>query len=264
MNRICIDKEKIELKKVTKKIKVETSSSDGIFAITKIKIDILKDTDLELDFNLDSNKLDIIINLLPNVKCNIYEIKKGLKSKVQYTYNLDENSSLCINKFNYLTDIREMIMIYLKGENSSINYNFKSMSLGNETYDLVINHEAKKTNSNIKNNVINKDGKVSLQVSSYVPKGITSCIVNQNNRIINFSNNKCEIRPNLYIDEFDTTANHSALIGGFDSEEMFYLMTRGIKESEANKLLITGILLSDIDNTKMIKQILKLIKSYWR
>ena len=54
--------------------------------------------------------------------------------------------------------------------------------------------------------------------------------------------NKCIIKPNLFIDEEDVVANHSALIGTFSSDEIFYLMSRGIsKEESFNLLLLTEI-----------------------
>jgi Fe-S cluster assembly protein SufD len=97
-----------------------------------------------------------------------------------------------------------------------------------------------------------------------VPKEITGCIVNQNNRIINLTNNKCEIKPNLYIDSYDVEASKSALIGKFSDEEMFYIQSRGIDYNNALKLLITGFLTSDIKNKKIISNINKNIIKYWR
>ena len=81
--------------------------------------------------------------------------------------------------------------------------------------------------------------------------------------IINLTDNKCEIRPNLYIDEYDCNANHSALIGGFSKQELFYLQSRGLSINDANRLLINGFLLSDFDNVKMIKEIKNNINEYW-
>ena len=44
-------------------------------------------------------------------------------------------------------------------------------------------------------------------------------------------------QPNLFIDEYDVTASHSAAIGSLNQEDMFYLMSRGISESEASKMM---------------------------
>lgn len=265
MNKILIDKEIVELKKITKNLDVKINYRHDLFGITKIDINVLNSCDLQIDYLLDNTKFDIKINVHPNVCFNMYEIKKGNKGKIQYTFNIEENSQVNISKYNNVTQHREMIISNLNGSKAIINYIFKSICKTKELYDLVINHKAFKTVSNIKNNAVNIDGgKVIFQVSSYVSNGIKNCTVNQNNRIINLTNNKCEIRPNLYIDEFDTVANHSALIGGFDPKEIFYLKSRGIKEVDANKLLITGFLLSDLNSNNLIREIKRNIKEYWR
>ena len=158
-----------------------------------------------------------------------------------------------------------MVIVKLKEENAKIDYNFKTISNKKETYDYHIFHDAKNTYSNIKNNgVCIEDGSIIYQVSSFVPKDITSCIVNQNNRIINLTDNKCEIMPNLYIDSNDVEASHSALIGKFTDEEMFYIQSRGIDYNNALKLLITGFLTSDIKNNKILREVNKNIEKYWR
>ena len=58
--------------------------------------------------------------------------------------------------------------------------------------------------------------------------------------------NNSEIRPNLYIDEFDVEARHSSIIGKFDKNEIFYLMMNGISYDKANELLVKGFLKSHI------------------
>ena len=265
MNRILVDTEGVELKKITKQMDVAINQCKGPFGVTKIFVKVLKDTSLEIDYHFDDMRLDITIDVNPNVTFNIYEQKKGEKGKIQYTFNLLQNSVVNSYKFNYMDIAKEMIIFNLNGEKSAINYYFKALSVNKETYDLVINHNAKETVSNIKINIVNiMDGKVITRVSSYVPKGIKNCNVSQNSRIINLVDNKCEIRPNLYIDEFDTVANHAALIGGFNSDELFYLKTRGVSEHDANKLLVTGFLISDLNHKKIISQIKKVIKEYWR
>ena len=109
-----------------------------------------------------------------------------------------------------------------------------------------------------------KDGKIKFNVSSFVPNGNKECQVDQVNRIINLTKNKCEIDPNLYIDEYDVNASHSALIGKFSDEEMFYLESRGINKTDALKLLIKGFILSNIEIEELKNQINEKIEKYWR
>lgn len=266
MNKIKVVDDILELANVSKNIHIEYYRKECIFGINEVKIVVTKDSNLDIEIKLkEETKLNFNINVLENVKLDLNIITKGNNGKVQYKYNLDANSMVNVFKFQNVKSIKEMIIVKLCEENAKLNYNFKTISNKKETYDYHIFHDAKNTASNIKNNgVCVKEGVIIYQVSSFVPKDITGCIVNQSNRIINLTNNKSEIMPNLYIDSHDVEASHSALIGKFSNEEMFYLQSRGIDYNTALKLLISGFLTSDINNKKTLKEINKNIEKYWR
>lgn len=266
MNKIKVVDDILEVANVSKNIHIEYFEKECIFGINEVKIVVTKDSDLEIEIKLkEETKLNFNINIKENVNLNLNIITKGKKGKVQYKYNLEKDANVNVFKFQNINSIKEMIIAKLSGDNARIDYNFKTISHNKETYDYHIFHEAKNTVSNIKNNgVCTKDGLIIYQVSSFVPKDITGCVVNQSNRIVNLTNNKSEIMPNLYIDCNDVEASHSALIGKFNDEEMFYIQSRGIDYNNALKLLITGFLTSDINNKKLLKEINKNIEKYWR
>ena len=266
MNKIKIIDDSIEKLNINNNIKIEYYEKEALFGISEIKIVIEKSSNLEIEINLkNETKLSFNIIVLKDVKLNLSIFSKGNSGKIKYNYELLENSNINIFKFQNIKSIKEMISIRLKGEKSLINYNFKTISNDKETYDYNIMHEAKNTISNIKNNgVCINDGTITYQVSAFVPKKITGCTVNQNNRIINLTNNKCEILPNLYIDNSDVSASHSALIGKFSDDEIFYMQSRGLDYNTTMKLLILGFLTSDINDKKMIKDINKEAEKYWR
>lgn len=266
MNKIKVVNDNLDKVNINKNIQIEYYEKECLFAINEIKLNIIEDSDLKIEINLkEDSKLNFNITVLDNVKLNLTILTKGKKGKIQYKYNLNENSVCNVFKFQNVYSSKEMIIANLNGINSDFEYNFKTMSTNKETYDYHIFHKAINTISNVKNNsVCINNGEIIYQVSSFVPKNITGCIVNQNNRIINLTNNKCEIKPNLYIDSLDVEASHSALIGKFSDEEMFYIQSRGIDYENALKLLITGFLVSDINDKKILKEINKNIDKYWR
>ena len=266
MNKIKVVNDNLICANVAKNIRVEYYKKEDLFAINDIKITILKSTSLDIDINLkEEGKINFIINILDNVNLKLNIISRGNTGKVQYKYDIGKNSNINVFKFQDVDSIKEMICINLNNNNSSINYNFKTVANLKETYDYYIYHNADNTISNIKNNgVCVYNGEIIYQVSSFVPKDITGCIVDQNNRIINLTNNKCEIRPNLYIDNLDTEASHSALIGKFSEEEMFYIQSRGINKIDTTKLLIGGFLRSNITSRQLLSYINKNINKYWR
>ncbi len=266
MNKIKIVNDNLETININKDISVEYYEQNCLFGINEIKLSITKDSDLDIEINLKKEtRLNFNINIKDNVTLNLNILTKGKVGKIKYTYNLNENSYLSVFKFQNIDTIKEMVTVNLNGLNSKVDYNFKTISNNKETYDYNIFHNNKNTISNIKNNGVCIDnGEIIYQVSSFVPKDIINCIVNQNNRIINLTDNKCEIKPNLYIDTNDVEANHSALIGKFSDEEIFYMQSRGIDYYTTLKLLITGFLTSDMKNKKILKEINKNIDLYWR
>ena len=166
-------------------------------------------------------------------------------------------------QINDLEEITEMNTFNLNGENAILNYNLKTISISMEKYDILVYHNKSNTKSNIITEGVNiKNGNLKFNVSGFIPKGIKNCIVNQNNRIINLTNNNCQICPNLFIDEEDVVANHSAHIGKCNDNEIFYLMSRGITYKKAQNLLIRGFLLKNTDIMK--KNMEKIINRYWR
>ena len=243
MNKIKIVNDEIKIINLNNSIEYEIKDN----LIKTLKIEILKDTNLFIDYEFSIlAKLEIIIELKDNVNLKLYEIKNGNQAKIRTKYILNKESNLNEKK-------------------SKINYIFKTISTSKEKYDITVYHNQSNTESYIKNNgVALKDGKIKFNVSSFVPNGNKECQVDQVNRIINLTKNKCEIDPNLYIDEYDVNASHSALIGKFSDEEMFYLESRGINKTDALKLLIKGFILSNIEIEELKNQINEKIEKYWR
>lgn len=265
MNRIRVVEENVEELRLSKKVTFEISPAQSEFDISIIHITILKSCNLELDLSSSNKKLKVNIDIKKRANAQIYLYQRLENSKVQYNYQIYGNAHAKVFKFEVLPVGKEMMSVRLLEENASIEYILKDICSGKETLDYYIYHDAKNTNSNIKNNIVSvHDGKVAVQVSTFIPKGKKGCIANQNNRIISLNEKKNEIRPNLYIDEYDVVANHSALIGKFSGEELFYLQSRGITKEEATGLLLKGFLLSEISNKRMQKEINKSIKSEWR
>lgn len=264
MNKILLASDKIDDTNLDQNIVYQMIPKNSLFDVNTLKIDILNDTELTITYNiLEESKLNVEINIEPNVKANIIELKEGAKSKIKYQYNLNKNSLLNVYKLYDVDGVKEFVRIDLNDENATINYIVKTVSKNIEKYDLTIYHNHSNTNSTIINNGVNiNDGSLVFNVSSFVQKGHINCNVIQNSRIINLTDNICQICPNLFIDEYDVNASHSALIGTFKDDEKFYLMSRGITAKESNYLLIKGFLLNNMDFLK--QNIDQICEKYWR
>ena len=262
MNKIIIDGENFDVN-VDDCIEVNVTRKNKFLNVKNVNIKIKDDTELVLESISSFFKLDICINVLKGVKAKIYELKSGGECKYQYRYYLDKDSDISIWKVNDALSVQENILVNLNGENAKIDFNLKTVCKNKEKYNIMVYHNAKKTISNIINNGVNiLDGSLEFNVSTFIPEGIIKCDASQSGRIINETNNECTIKPNLFIDENDVVANHSALIGTFSEDEIFYLMSRGIGKKEAQSLLTQGFLLKKMDYYK--KEILNIINKYWR
>lgn len=247
MNRIIIENDEI----IKSDIIYNYKRKENTFEISELILDINNNDDIYLNINNNDSKLIINFNIKDNIKLNLVIINKCCNSKIQYKYNLGKNAICNIEKLNIVSSIREMIIANLDSS-SNFNYIHKSIAISKENYDYMIYHNGINSNSNIINNSVNEQGSIYYQISSFIPKNINGCTANQFNRIINNTDNNCEIRPNLYIDCDDVTANHSALIDKFSNSELFYLESKGIDKDTSIKMLTKGFLLSNIKNKEII------------
>lgn len=264
MNKIYLENDQVIEEKLDNKIKYDIFTNDT-FGIASLTIEVTEDTNLELEYNFkEKTKMETIIIVNKDVNLHLFEKINGTNGKLRTRYQIKGNAT--VSKFNNIKKIKEYTIINLDEENSRFEYNLKTIAEKEEAYDIITYHNASNTTSVINPNGVNiSDGKLKFNVSSFVPKGKIKCDASQNNKIINLTNNECIINPNLYIDEYDVVANHSAWIGSFKEAEIFYLQSRGINKSDATKLLIKGFLTSKLEITEEeLENIKNIIDEYWR
>ena len=240
MNRIKIVEDNVEEVKLSKKVMFTMKPAQNEFDISLIEINILKSCELELELSSVEKKIKVNVEVQKGAEVKLFLYQKLENSKVQYNYQIGSGANVCVSKFQLVAVGKEMISAHLLGEGATFDYILKDICSGKETLDYYVYHDAKSTNSNIKNNIVSvRNGKMTVQVSTFIPKGMKGSIANQNNRII-------------------------SLNGKFSGEEIFYLQSRGISKEEATRLLLKGFLFSDITNKKMKKEIDKATKQEWR
>lgn len=203
-------------------------------------------------------KKNITIEILKD--CKVFEYIKD--SNIETNYKI--NSSLYINRFVVNSSIKTIID--LNKEEIELNYYYSNINILDNKYEITINHNKKRTISNVINHGINlSNNKLSYIVNGKVSKDSSGVICNQDSKIILTDDNNCLIKPNLIIDNDDVIANHSSYIGYFKKDEIFYLMTRGINELDSEKLLVKSFLIGNMDiSYEERKIILENINSHWR
>ncbi|PZO96392.1 MAG: Fe-S cluster assembly protein SufD [Streptococcus pyogenes] len=77
----------------------------------------------------------------------------------------------------------------------------------------------------------------------HIIKGAKGADAQQESRVLMLSDKaRSDANPILLIDENEVTAGHAASIGQVDPEDMYYLMSRGLDQETAEKLVIRGFL----------------------
>jgi hypothetical protein len=220
-------------------------------------------TTVELELICEySNKENIILVIDKNSNLKVFEFKTGSKLEGSMTYILLDDASLEVNKFSNIKKLTEKIIINLNGINSKVDYYFSTICTHVNTYNININHNNKKTKSNAINRGVSLDGsKLTINLSGTIHNNMVDSILNQDSKIIVLGDNNSIIEPKLFIYEDKVEAKHSAVIGRFRDEELFYLKSRGLTEEMAFQLLIKGFISGVLNITSKQKyEVLKNIK----
>lgn len=121
------------------------------------------------------------------------------------------------------------------------NFTTEIVHWGMDTEGFILKHGVVKDSSTA---IFNGIGKIE--------KDATRANAVQESRILMLSERaRGDANPILLIDEDDVTAGHAASVGRVDPLQMFYLMSRGIRKEEAERLIIHGFLAPVVDKLKL-------------
>lgn len=134
----------------------------------------------------------------------------------------------------------------LKGEGSTAHIKSVAMGAGVMKANMTstVNHLAPHTNSDIQARAVMKDESSSILNSiTKIEKGASKSDGQQSGKVLMLNPKaRGDANPILLIDENDVVAGHAASVGQIDPLQIFYLMSRGISQAEAEKLIVFGFL----------------------
>ena len=201
------------------------NSEDDVkhIAMSNIKVDAKANSDSQLVVlnMLNSNSLNFMsieANIEENAKLNVVIIDLGgQKSISNYYSNLVGKNS-----------INQLDTIYLGDNDRLIDMNYISHLRG------------EKSDTNIEVQGALKDRAVkNFKGTIDFKQGCTKSKGNENEFCMLLSENaKSKALPMLLCTEEDVEGNHSTASGKVDKSELFYLMSRGISQKEAMKLIV--------------------------
>jgi Fe-S cluster assembly protein SufB len=136
--------------------------------------------------------------------------------------------------------------IYLRGENASADIISVAVAGKGQHQDTGAKaiHLAPNTKSRIVSKSVSKDGgRATYRGQLKVSPGATNVMASVRCDALMLDDiSRSDTYPYIDIQEDDTTMTHEATVGKISAEQVFYLMSRGLTENEAQNLIVQGFL----------------------
>ncbi|MGY3765456.1 Fe-S cluster assembly protein SufD [Vagococcus vulneris] len=95
----------------------------------------------------------------------------------------------------------------------------------------------------LQHGVVRERGALTFNGIGHIIKGAKGADAQQESRVLMLSDKaRGDANPILLIDEFEVTAGHAASAGRLDPDDLYYLMSRGLPQKEAERLVTRGFL----------------------
>ncbi len=236
----------------------EKSNSTIILKYKSIdNTDAYQNSKIKVIANKEAKAHIIILNMLNNKSNNFIAIENVLEENADVKYTIiDFGGKNSVT--NYYAN--------LNGDNS--NNSLNTIYLGNEEQVIDLNYimecYGKKANAKMDvKGAIDGICKKHFKGTIDFKKGCKKAIGDEKEYCTILSDTAKSISlPVLLCTEEDVEGSHSSACGKIDQEELFYLMTRGLTKTEAQKLIIRAgfnEIIEDIENEKIKKEILEQI-----
>jgi Fe-S cluster assembly scaffold protein SufB len=136
--------------------------------------------------------------------------------------------------------------IYLRGENATADIISVAVAGKGQHQDTGAKaiHLAKNTKSRIVSKSVSKDGgRATYRGNLRVAPGATGVVASVRcDALMLDDQSRSDTYPYIDIQEDDTTMTHEAVVGKISQDQVFYLMSRGLTENEAQNLIVQGFL----------------------
>ena len=229
--------------------KILVNSEDNRIILDNDKYIFQEDGTFSLE--IENLEKDIFLVVSENVKV-VFNLL-GKNTKLNIHLEVLENATF---DFNHLALEGSMnLKASLEKVGATFHLNYSVLNSSNNCNQIEIRHKAAKTEALLKNHGFSKNhANLIFDVSAYIDRGANKCISKQDNQIIENENSLSQISPNLYIDNYDVEASHSAYVGEFKESELFYLMSRGLDLEMSKFLLLKSFLIGSFNLEEKIQE----------
>ncbi len=178
---------------------------------------------------------------------------------VNRLYNL--NASCVLNQANVLfsnalthqANHIQLLGRYAQARTKTIGISTKTQEMIIKT---VIEHLAEQTEGYIEHyGIANDESTLMFEGVGKIHKHMRRSVAKQSTKgVVIGAKARLDANPLLLIDEYDVEAGHGAAIGRIDELQLYYLMSRGLSQRDAERLIINGFLApfsAMLDNEKL-------------
>jgi len=163
---------------------------------------------------------------------------------------------------------KSFIEITLKGRGSSTNVSGIVAGSGKQHFDIspVIYHQTEETKGNVLiKSVLSGSARSVFQGLVKIDKeGKKADSYLANHNLILSEGARADTIPKLEIDVDEVSASHGATVGEIDSDQLFYLMSRGLSLAEAQEMIVNGFvepIILNIDSEELRKKVRNIISN---
>lgn len=175
----------------------------------------------------------VVVNMLNNKSNNLLSIENTLEENARVDYTIvDFGGKTSIT--NYYSNIKE------NGAKANINTIY--LGAGNQVFD--INYIAELFGENTETNIevqgaLKDEAKKNFKGTIDFKKGSKKAKGDENEFCMLLSDKaKSKALPMLLCTEEDVEGNHSSAAGKIEDDKLFYIMSRGLSEKDAMKLIV--------------------------
>ena len=186
------------------------------------------------------NKDIINLKVIEDSICNIDKSYKINELNIE----LNDGVKFIINQYSEVDKLDYKVNV-IQNNNTEFIYNHSFINEDEYNLNIFINMNKNNSKNIINVHGITDNGRSSINVDGSVFDKTNGNELDERIKMINIEDGESFVYPNMFINTKNVIANHSASISNISEDYIFYLNTKGIKRSDAIKLILDGFLNND-------------------
>jgi Fe-S cluster assembly protein SufD len=209
-------------------------------------------------------ELKINIILEKGARCEAVSLKinqDSAKTRVNTNIVLAEWAYIKLSELTVLNaDADLQNNFYLNEANAKAEIKTVALNTANtkQKYNINIYHNSSNTVSELNSfGIANHDSEIQINTDGIIDRKAAKVELRQKTKgLVLDSRSKINASPVLEINDYDCIASHGASIGAIDEDQLYYLMSRGITRTEAEKMIVSGFInpfFASVDDERVLK-----------